>query len=277
MTTCWIDHDGGRLAYSDQGSGPLVVCVPGIGDLRQEYRFLAPRLVDAGCRVVAMDLRGHGESSTGWRDVSPEAVGSDVLALVEHLDAGPAIVIGNSKAASAAVWAASESPGAVVATVLIGPFVRDSGSWARRHLLPPLFRVMFAGPWGVGAWMRFWATLFPSARPADFDAYAAALRANLAEPGRLAALRGMMAHGPLAGVDARLARVRVPSLVVMGGADPDFPDPAAEAAALADALGARVLVVDGAGHYPHVERPEVTNAAIVDFTRSAVGERHVVA
>ena len=66
MPTNWLEREEGRLAYSDEGDGPLVVCVPGLGDMRQEYRFLAPGLVEAGFRVVALDLRGHGESSTGW-------------------------------------------------------------------------------------------------------------------------------------------------------------------------------------------------------------------
>jgi hypothetical protein len=39
MVRHWLERGDGRLAYSDEGDGPLVVCVPGIGDLRQEYRF----------------------------------------------------------------------------------------------------------------------------------------------------------------------------------------------------------------------------------------------
>ncbi len=70
--------------------------VPGLGDLRQEYRFLAPRLLAAGYRVVTMDLRGHGGSSTGWPDYSPAAIGSDIVALLEKLDASDAILVGNS-------------------------------------------------------------------------------------------------------------------------------------------------------------------------------------
>ena len=79
-----------------EGSGPLVVMAPGFGDLKEEYRFLAPAVVAAGYRAVTMDLRGHGHSSTGWADHSCAALGSDMLALVRHLDAGPAILIGTS-------------------------------------------------------------------------------------------------------------------------------------------------------------------------------------
>src|SRR5258708_7606126 len=73
-------HDG-QIAYDDSGSGgSIVVCVPGLGDLRQQYRFLAPRLESAGLRVVTMDLRGLGESSTDWPDYSAASVGADIVA-----------------------------------------------------------------------------------------------------------------------------------------------------------------------------------------------------
>jgi alpha-beta hydrolase superfamily lysophospholipase len=62
--TEFLDVEGGRIAYDVTGSGPLVVLSHGIGDHRQAYRFLAPKLAQAGYRVVSADLRGHGESST---------------------------------------------------------------------------------------------------------------------------------------------------------------------------------------------------------------------
>ena len=68
--TQFLKLPDGQIAYDDTGgTGPLVICVPGLGDMRQQYRFLAPRLVAAGFRVVTMDLPGHGESSVDWPDV----------------------------------------------------------------------------------------------------------------------------------------------------------------------------------------------------------------
>src|ERR1700684_1326942 len=65
--TQFLKLPGGQIAYdASGGAGPLVICVPGLGDMRQQYRFLAPRLVAAGFRVVTMDLPGHGESRLGW-------------------------------------------------------------------------------------------------------------------------------------------------------------------------------------------------------------------
>src|SRR5437764_7735054 len=95
-TTRYLDLSDGRLAYDDTGTGPLVVCVPAMFDLRSEYRFLAPRLVAAGYRVVTLDLRGVGESSVAWPEYGSEPTGRDLLALLRHLDAGPALIFGCS-------------------------------------------------------------------------------------------------------------------------------------------------------------------------------------
>ena len=57
--TEFLDVEGGRIAYEGTGSGPLVVLSHGIGDRRQVYRFLAPQLAQAGCRVATADLRGR--------------------------------------------------------------------------------------------------------------------------------------------------------------------------------------------------------------------------
>ena len=48
MNTQYLELAQGRLAFDDRGTGPLVICVPSMGDVRQEYRFLAPMLVEAG-------------------------------------------------------------------------------------------------------------------------------------------------------------------------------------------------------------------------------------
>src|SRR6185295_3849758 len=84
----FLERPQGRIAYADVGTGPLVVMAPSLGDLKEEYRFLVPQLASAGYRVVTMDLRGHGRSSTGWDNHTCAAQGSDMLALVRHLDAG---------------------------------------------------------------------------------------------------------------------------------------------------------------------------------------------
>ena len=264
MQTQFFNHDGGTLAFDDRGNGPLIICVPSMGDVRAEYRLLAPQLLDAGYRVVTLDVRGHGESSVKWNDFSVAAVGSDILALIRHLDAGPAIVVGDSMAAGAAIWAAAESPEAVAAMVLVGPVVRGRPAAWQRNLLFPL---LFARPWGPASWKSFYATLYPSQKPADFAEYSTALAANLAQPGRIEALRRMIDADKIESAQ-RVSKVKAPALVIMGSKDPDFPDPAAEAAWLATQLGAKSHLLEGIGHYPHAETPETVGPLVLDFLQT---------
>ncbi len=250
--TRFLDVAGGRMAYDDTGSGRLILAIPGMGDLRSEYRLLRPMLVAAGYRMVTMDVRGFGESSARWDDYSAHAVGRDALALLEFLDAGPAVILGNSFAAGSALWAAHDAPARVAGVVLLGPIVRDlKVGWLQKLAL----RIGFAGPWRGWFWTTYWNSLFPTHKPADQVQVKAAIAANLQEPGRMAALVAMLGLSK-ADTAAMLPASRVPALVVMGSKDPDFPDAGAEAAWLVGEIGAERLVVEGAGHYPHVEMAE---------------------
>ncbi len=116
----------GTVGFDDTGgSGPMVIAVPGMGDLRREYRYLTPYLTAAGYRVVTMDVRGHGATSPQWSDYSARAIGQDVLDLMTHLGQTRASIIGNSFSAGAALWAAHDAPEKASQAVLIGPVLRD--------------------------------------------------------------------------------------------------------------------------------------------------------
>jgi pimeloyl-ACP methyl ester carboxylesterase len=121
--TEYVAVDGGTIAYEVTGDGPLVVLSHGIGDRRQAYRFLAPLLVNAGYRVAAADMRGHGDSSMGWGSISRADVAGDLLALIRHLG-GPAVIIGQSLSGGAATITAAQAPELVEAIVELGPFTR---------------------------------------------------------------------------------------------------------------------------------------------------------
>lgn len=94
METQYFERPEGILAYSDYGgNGELVLMLPGMGALRSEYRFLAPKVSEAGYRAVAVDLRGHGESSVPWKAYDVPSTGDDIVALIEHLEAKTARII----------------------------------------------------------------------------------------------------------------------------------------------------------------------------------------
>jgi pimeloyl-ACP methyl ester carboxylesterase len=266
--TQYLPVPGGTIAYDVTGSGPVVICVPSIGDVRAEYRFLRPRLVAAGYRVVTMDLRGHGESSAGFDDYSTQAIGADILALARHLQAGPVTIIGCSKAGGSAVWAAGQAPDLIDRLVLISPFVRSHGNDA---MMRRMMKVLLARPWGAALWTMYFPNFYPTHKPEDFDTYRAELKANLHEPGRLQALRAMVDSS--GDVSEALDRVAASTLVLMGSKDPDFDHPAEEGDWIAAEVGGTSRTIEGAGHYPHAEMPDQTGPAIVGFLSDA-RERH---
>jgi len=260
-----LDRPGGRIAYDVRGDGPLVVCVPGMGELRSVYRFTVPALAAARLRVATMDLRGHGDSDATFASYDDVAAGSDVLALIERLG-GPAVVIGNSMGAGAGVWAAAEQPGQVAGLALVGPFVRNPKI---NPVMQQAFRLAMSGPWAVRAWLSYLPRLYPSRKPGDFAGHLASLRESMRRPGHAKAFAATTrtSHAP---AQERLPRVKgKPVLVVMGAKDPDFPDPRAEAEWIRSQLDAGLLLVPGAGHYPQAEMPEQVNPALVRFCQEA--------
>ncbi|MCH8532039.1 MAG: alpha/beta hydrolase [Saccharospirillum sp.] len=256
----------GTLSYDDHGEGPLMLMLPGLGDLRQSYRLLAPEMAAAGFRVVTMDLRGHGDSSIPWPEYTTTSVAEDVIALLAHLDAGPAILVGNSFSAGVAVWLSTEHPELVASMIMIGPFVRDHGKPSL--MIRTTMGVLFNGPWRVQGWALFHSTLFTHQKPADYKDYRRALVANLSEPGRFDAVKAMIDRSD-AEVDARLSKVQLPTLIIMGSADPDFKDPIAEAEAIASATQGQTAIIAKAGHYPQAEMPFETAQAILQFLQAA--------
>ena len=263
MSTKYLNHKNGKIAYEVAGEGQLVVCVPSLGDVRSEYRFLTPLLVKAGYRVATMDVRGHGETSTQWDDFSVVGVGEDILALIRELDAGPAIIVGTSMGGGAAIWAAVEAPELVRGLIMIDPFVDGDGN----KFLVALLSIMFARPWGPSMWMKYYSSLYPSRKPADFAEYSSALHANIQQRGRMEAVVEMLRASKRASGE-RMPKVRQPTLVLMGSKDPDFKNPEAEAKRVAEAVRGSYKIIENAGHYPHAEMPEIAAPLMLDFMQS---------
>jgi len=253
------------LAYDLHGDGACtVICLPGMGDLRSQYRHTVPLLVAAGCRVVTVDLRGHGDSDVGFDRYDPAAIGDDVIALMDHLGIDRAVVAGNSAAGASAVWAAAEAPERIEALLLLGPVARDPSP--PNAIMLAVMRLLFLRPWGPWLWIMFYGSLFKSGKPDDHGEHAAAVRANAWGRGRLTATleNGMTSK---VACEARIGDVRCPSLVVMGTADPDFDDASAEGRELSELLGGEGVLLDGVGHYPHMERPAETADLMIGFLR----------
>jgi pimeloyl-ACP methyl ester carboxylesterase len=275
--TEFLDVVGGRIAYEVTGEGTLVVLSHGIGDRREAYRFLAPRLAQDGYRVVTADLRGHGESSMGWASISRTDVAGDLLALIRHLG-GPAVIVGHSISGGAATIAAATEPELISGIVEINPVTRtqrlDVGGLLRirryrRGISLLMGTQLFRS---LSLWMRYLDVAYPT-KPADYADYMAALRAKLREPGRMAEFMKTGKSTP-AGAGAQLANVTRPALVIMGTLDPDFADPKGEGDAVAAAMPAgigSVATIKGAGHYPHAQSPDEVAALVIPFLKEHAG------
>jgi pimeloyl-ACP methyl ester carboxylesterase len=255
----------GRLSYTVTGVGPLVVAVPGMGDLRSTYVELTGPLVDAGFRVAVMDLRGHGDSDTTFRTHGDGATAGDILALIDELG-GPAVVIGNSMAASAGVIAAAERPDAVAGLVLLSPFLRQPGNPASLAMVRVMYRVMFSRPWGAALWTSYYAkTLNRGTQGPHLAGHVAEISASMRHPERLAALRHLTLQLDHTVVAPRVAGVVAPSLTIIGSVDPDYKDPAGELAFVADALHGETMLVDDVAHYPQLARPDLVTPRVLAF------------
>jgi pimeloyl-ACP methyl ester carboxylesterase len=268
MNTQYMPHEQGKLAYTDYGgTSDLVIMLPGMGALRQEYRFLAPELVKAGYHAVSVDLRGQGDSSLGWTAYDIPSVGNDILALIQHLGEEAAHLIGTSFSPGSIVWVAAEAPEKVKSMVLIGAFVRDPQV---NPIMKAVTWLMMNNPFPTRAWCAFYPSMFPAQKPDDFDEYMGQLMASFKEKGRFEPVRRFAATSRRPS-EIRLTQVNCPTLVVMGTADPDFPDPVAEANYIVEQTGGQLVLIDDAGHYPQSEMPDKTTPAILAFLQGVHG------
>jgi pimeloyl-ACP methyl ester carboxylesterase len=275
--TEFLNVPGRRIAYDVTGSGPLVVLSHGIGVRRQDYRFLAPMLAQAGYRVASADLRGHGESSMGWASINNTDVAGDLLALTGHLG-GPAVIVGHSLSGGAATIAAATRPERVAGIVEINPFTRTvhyslGGLLRVRRYRRCLFLLTGTQVFrSLRLWRRYLNLAYPT-KPADYDGYMTALAAKLREPGRMAEFMKTFKSTP-ADAEKQLPNVRRPALVIMGTLDPDFADPQAEGDAIVAAMPAgagTAAMVDGAGHYPHAQSPDAVAELVIPFLKEHAG------
>ncbi|MDN3351607.1 alpha/beta hydrolase [Actinomadura sp. DC4] len=274
--TEYLTVDGGTLAYEVTGeSGPLVVLAHGMGDSREAYRFVVPELVAAGYRVAAVDLRGCGESSAEWPSYTRTDIADDLIALLNHLGGGPAVLVGHSISGGAATIAAAKAPPLVSAVVELAPFTRKQKIALRdlrvTRFRRSMFRLSGTALFGsVGLWKRYLEIAYPGPRPADWDVRLDRIEAMMREPGRMKVMQRMGRSTP-ADAGAQLGNVGCPVLIVEGTLDPDWASPQTEGEAIVAALPhglGRLEMIAGAGHYPHVQFPSQVVTMMLSFLDS---------
>lgn len=244
--------------FGDASAPPLVL-LHGAGANARWWDHLAPRLARS-FHVVALDFRGHGRSDFP-EELLPGAFRDDLEALLEHLGAPDAALVGHSLGAHVALGHAASCPG-TRALVLVDPTRGASASRKRATRLALSLRPSYASR--EEALERF--QFLPG--PAHVDE---ALRRSIAEhsvapqpDGRF----GFRFDPRWFGVPDRdrpdPRAVRAPVLLLRGAESPLLT--AAGAAELAREIpGARLVEIPGAGHHAQLEQPAACLEAIEPF------------
>jgi pimeloyl-ACP methyl ester carboxylesterase len=248
-----VDVGGGvRLSIEQSGpiGGPPLVLTHGYGGTLRMWDPQVPALVAAGWRASAWDLRGHGKS-TGPADPSRytlEHCLDDLAAVAAATGPGPAVLVGHSFGGylSLACWCRQRDRVRALVLVDTGPGYRDVAARAGWNTTVERFtgsiarkgRLALGRDDGMGY-----------DRHRDFEVLALAGRGYLRQ------------HDSRV-IDA-LGRVDVPTLILVGSKDRPFLAPSKM---MAEKIpGARLEVVEEAGHAANLHQPEVVNAAIASF------------
>ena len=160
-----FEHAGQQLAYATYGEGSrLTVLLHGLLFSGRMHDELARALADRGHRVVTLDLLGHGASDRPtdmWR-YSMTEFGREVVALLDHLEAEEAVVMGTSLGANTTLVVASLAPERVRGMVIEMPVLDNALLGCAVAFTPLMLALTFGAP-GARALARA-ARLVPSAR-----------------------------------------------------------------------------------------------------------------
>lgn len=279
----YIRANGLEFAYLEAGQGPLVLCLHGFPDTAWSFEPTVQALAAAGFRGVSVFMRGYAPSALPEDgDYRVSTLGRDVIALIDHLGADRAFVVGHDWGAVAAYVAAALRPDRFQGLVAAGmPHLR-------RFLLTPglgqLRRSSYMGYFQLPliperrirardfAWLREllhrWSPGWPFSER-DFMG----LKAAFAEPERLKAALAYYRALPRSLVGeswgSAMKRISVPTRVIYGENDGCI---GRELFVGQDHLftgGYERVEMAGCGHFMHREQPERFAERVIEFCRRA--------
>jgi 3-oxoadipate enol-lactonase len=254
------------LAYADEGPGPVVMLLHGFPLSRAMW---VDQLSGIGSiyRVIAPDLRGHGESPVPEGVYTMDAMADDVVELLETLEiSGPVVVGGLSMGGYVALSLAARYPTRVRALMLMdtkaAPDTPEAAQ-AREAMAQAVIAADSAAPVVDAMLPRLFAKMTLEQRPERVEPMKKVM-SRTSPRGIAGALRGMAARPDRR---ADLPKIVVPTLVLVG--DEDVITPVAESKSMAEALpNARLEVIRQAGHLAPYENPSDANAAILRFLKT---------
>ena len=251
-----------RVFFFGPQDGTPVLLLHGFPEWAGAWREVAPALAEAGYRVIVPDQRGYGGSDAppNAADYAIATLIADMAALLRHLDARPAHIVGHDWGAAVAFGVAVAHPEHVrTLTVTNGPYPPAlKVAWGRspRAALASSYMALFQVPWLPEKLMAaFAAKMLATMAPTGFDA------AKLGWYRREAWSSTDAFRGPLMWYRALRfggfprGRVAAPTQLVWGARDGIMSVRVAEASATI-ATSARLQVVDAAGHFLPAEAPQ---------------------
>jgi pimeloyl-ACP methyl ester carboxylesterase len=126
-TTGYADVNGLHMYYEVYGEGsPLVLLHGGVMTIDLSFAALIPALADRH-QVIGVELQGHGRTADLKREITPAALASDVVGLLDHLGIDRAHVLGHSMGAEVTLELGISYPGRVRSLVPISASVRPDG------------------------------------------------------------------------------------------------------------------------------------------------------
>ena len=214
----YFDAGGVRIRYVDVGSGPAVVLVHGFtGDIERSWintGVLANLSTDH--RVLAFDLRGHGHSGKPHDPRAYDEIGLDVIRLLDHTGVKRAHVVGYSLGGIIIAKLLTTHPERFTSALIGGAAYRRSRSAradreneaAAREVEAGIYRALIVSTAATDEPRPGEEAIHARSREIagsnDVHAHAALMRAR----------RALLVS------DAEIAAVRVPTLALVGGADP---------------------------------------------------------
>jgi pimeloyl-ACP methyl ester carboxylesterase len=279
----------------EAGSGPLALCLHGFPDSAHTWEHLLPALAGAGFHAVAPFMRGYAPSAVPADGAYYlGALVADAVALHQVLGGdSDAVLIGHDWGAEAAYGAAAYAPGRWrrVVTLAVPPAALDPVLFSDYEQLKRFFYLfMFRDPAGFADavvardGMSFldslWRDWSPGYQPGE---HLARVKECLREPASLAAALGYYraagasdTPGTAAGAVARYAaehqaagrQAPQPTLYLHGAADGCIGVQLARGAGPLLAPSSRMIVIEGAGHFLHLEKPDEVNDHILAWVTS---------
>ncbi|HET9016244.1 MAG TPA: alpha/beta hydrolase [Thermomicrobiaceae bacterium] len=260
--------NGRQIAYDDVGDGPPLLMFVGFMACRQMWFRQAP-VLSRHLRLITLDNRDAGESGPETAPYTVTDMADDGVRLLDALGIERAHVLGHSMGGFIALQFALNHPERVDHLVLVGTSPgrrRDPGT----PPTPPARDSWIEDPVERNRerYARIAGSGYFAAHPDELEAVAEANRGNrLTYEG---SVRQSFATQSSHDVRDRLGEIAAPTLVIHGEVDPLIGIDSGRL--LAERIpDARLLVMPGVGHLPHLERAEGFNGAVIDFLVTGSG------